>query len=86
MGTLTDLTGQRFGYLLIKSRAESAARRQSRWHCECLRCGREIVASGFALTSNAKRSCGRCSNDLKLRAVFTEIKPGERDQTRFGVK
>jgi len=51
MGVLVDLTSMQFGFLRVDSRAESTDRRQARWRCTCLRCGRTKVILGYSLTT-----------------------------------
>ncbi len=62
MGTVKDLTGQKFGHLTVVDRAPSDARGNARWNCVCSgggpRCkGRTVVDSGALLRGNTK-SCG----------------------------
>lgn len=40
-----DLTGQRFGKLVVTGQAESSARGQRRWICKC-DCGNECIVLG----------------------------------------
>ena len=49
---LVDLTGQRFGRLIVLSRESG-----SKWKCLC-DCGNEIIASGSNLKSGNTTSCG----------------------------
>ena len=57
---IRDLTGQRFGRLLVVSRAENSASGKPRWNCIC-DCGNAFIASGNALKSGYTKSCG-CYN------------------------
>ena len=68
MPPLKDITGQRFGRLVVKDRAEGNGR--PAWHCQC-DCGKQCVVVGEDLRSVQTRSCGclraeasRKSNDL----------------------
>lgn len=58
---LIDLTGQRFGRLVVLRRAPNAARNDSRvivrWECVC-DCGTARCVFATALRSGATRSCG----------------------------
>lgn len=56
MGTFIDLSGQRFGKLLVKSRAASNDS-LVRWDCLC-DCGQETIASTKKLRNGRKQSCG----------------------------
>lgn len=57
-----DLTGKRFGRLLVIAREGSAADRGSTWKCRCNKewggCGRYKIIRAGALTRGATRSCG----------------------------
>ena len=55
-----DLTGQRFGSLMVIGRAEATAKRNTRnviWRCRC-DCGNEIETFGFSLKNGDTTSCG----------------------------
>lgn len=57
MSRCIDLTGQRFGKLVVLERAENGAGRIARWRCRC-DCGRETVVYGTSLRRGITRSCG----------------------------
>lgn len=59
---LIDLTGQRFGHLVVISR-ESKYRRNSTWRCLC-DCGKETVVRGDVLSRGTTKSCG-CGKGIK---------------------
>lgn len=52
-----DLTGKRFGRLLVKGYAGQDNHKRSLWACHC-KCGNEIVTGGYNLTSGHTTSCG----------------------------
>lgn len=52
-----DLTGQRFGRLLVLSRAENASGGGTRWHCRC-DCGTIKAIRGRDLNNGKSQSCG----------------------------
>lgn len=52
-----DLTGQRFGRLVVLRREETLKRGVSRWLCQC-DCGEQTVTTTGALRSGLTRSCG----------------------------
>lgn len=55
-----DLSGQRFGHLVVIERAERNPKSPStRWICLC-DCGKHTIAYSFQLKNDQKRSCG-CS-------------------------
>ena len=55
---IVDLTGQTFGFLKVKERAEENQHGRVSWVCECLRCGNECVVTGHELQQGKTRSCG----------------------------
>lgn len=77
-----NLLGSQFGRLVVVSHAGFNERRQSLWPARC-GCGREVVLRSDQLTRGEKRSCGDCSVEYGLRALFTTI--GQNGSTtRFG--
>lgn len=57
MGKRIDLTGQRFGRLVVESFAYADKDRHSMWNCKC-DCGSKIVAKGSNLRGGRTQSCG----------------------------
>ncbi len=57
MGKVIDLTGQRFGRLVVIERAENDKRGRARWVCRC-DCGEQKTISGHNLRNGRARSCG----------------------------
>lgn len=61
MSKLRDLTGQRFGKLIVIERAENYiqpnGQKKTKWKCIC-DCGNEIVTVGHNLTRGVCTSCG----------------------------
>lgn len=55
--TLKDLTGLRFGRLIVLSRAENGSFGESRWNVRC-DCGTEIITGGGNLRTKHTVSCG----------------------------
>ena len=77
---LIDLTGQRFGRLVVIERGEDYVRetyrpymrkpevkRETTWRCRC-DCGGEATVMRFNLTSGATRSCG-CLRRERMREM-----------------
>jgi len=64
-----ELTGRKFGYLIVLGRKESDHLGASVWNCRC-ECGNEISVRGINLTSRrgATRSCGCMRNNLTGRS------------------
>jgi hypothetical protein len=58
---LIDITNQKFGRLLVLSRASNSLQGDARWLCQC-DCGRTSVSKGGSLRIGATRSCGYCAN------------------------
>lgn len=66
MGKFIDLTGKRFGKLVVVSRADNTARGACRWRCLC-DCGNVRTVQATNLTGGNSSSCG-CSQ-IGLRVV-----------------
>lgn len=64
MSRLIDLTNQKFGKLLVLSRAENIGK-QVRWNCRC-DCGQEVIVYGTNLRRGLTQSCG-CYRKEKLK-------------------
>lgn len=60
MGKIKDLTGQRFGNLIVLEITPERKNRQVVWKCQC-DCGNITYVVGQALRSGHTKSCG-CSN------------------------
>ena len=59
-GRLVDLTGQRFGRLVVKGRGKRqdySTRTEAHWECECT-CGNKITARSDMLRIGNQISCG----------------------------
>ena len=69
MSTLKDLTGKRFGKLLVKERAKSRGKR-TYWSCLC-DCGVEKEVWGGTLAYGTSNSCG-CARRESLKRIFTK--------------
>lgn len=63
MPKLLDLTGQRFGRLVVVERAENSGR-TTRWLCVC-ECGRNVVVRQPDIKSGKTQSCG-CAHKEQL--------------------
>ena len=64
MGRFVDLTGRRFGRLLVVGKTDQkAANGNYKWLCRC-DCGKEVIVIGQSLTTrNNTRSCGCLRNE-----------------------
>lgn len=57
MSKFIDLSGQRFGKLIVLSRAKSNGRWQTYWKCQC-DCGNTTIVRGSHLKDGRTKSCG----------------------------
>ena len=65
MGTFKDLTGHRFGMLVVVSKADNRGGRTA-WKCRC-DCGNEVVVVGHNLVRGHNQSCG-CNRSATISA------------------
>ena len=74
-----DLTGHRFGRLLVLSLVNDVAGENipTRWLCRC-DCGREVVVRGYNLKSGQTRSCGCLQREMAGKYCFKHGKTGSR--------
>lgn len=62
MGRFIDLTGKRFGKLVVLYRVEereSSGSHKIKWMCRC-DCGTENIREGSSLRRGTSKSCGVC--------------------------
>ena len=87
MGAFIDLTGQRFGRLVVVRREGAYAhdnRTNAKWLCRC-DCGAEKVVIGMNLRSGNTKSCGclaienRRDNMRSIWAAWKEAKHNDHD-------
>lgn len=67
MSRLIDLTGERFGMLVVEHR-DGSVRGEARWRCRC-DCGTTSLVRGNVLRSGRTRSCG-CATPVAVGAMF----------------
>lgn len=75
-----DLTGQRFGRLVVLQRVDnlmSSSGQRTRWLCAC-DCGKETVVLGVSLRSGNTRSCGCLQKDAVHQSNGTHYYTGKR--------
>lgn len=73
MSRLINISGQRFGRLLVRRRAVAKAGSRTSWACRC-DCGEETVVQGNHLTGGKIRSCGCLAREaaaLRGKALLT---------------
>ena len=56
-GHIAELTGQRFGRLVVEERSENDAGGRATWKCRC-DCGESCVVKAHNLARGSTRSCG----------------------------
>lgn len=57
MNALIDLTGQRFGKLVVREKLPPTRDSRTRWLCDC-DCGNACIVSSYALRKKNQQSCG----------------------------
>jgi hypothetical protein len=60
---IIDITGQRFGRLVVLKRSKNDLQNRTSWLCQC-DCGEEIVTSSNRLRRGETKSCGCYKNEL----------------------
>ena len=63
IGCFQDLTGQRFGRLIVVKRAENTKSGDARWMCKC-DCGNETIVKAKNLKSGGTKSCGCLQKEI----------------------
>ena len=63
MSKIKDISGQRFGRLVVIRREGSSPLGVAKWHCQC-DCGKECVVEGAKLRKHNTMSCGCLHDDL----------------------
>lgn len=62
---LIDLTGKRFGRLVVVQRTENSKRGESNWFCKC-DCGGTKIVKGNHLREGSTKSCGCLEKENRL--------------------
>ncbi len=71
-----DLTGQRFGRLVVVSRCGKYKNGNATWNCHC-DCGNSVVVDGYRLRKGLTKSCGCLRNELTKKRILKERVFGE---------
>jgi len=66
-GRFSDLTGQRFGRLVVVSKHKHPTRTEAYWKCSC-DCGQETIVSGGCLRRGDTKSCGCYNQEVRQAA------------------
>jgi hypothetical protein len=72
-----DMTGQRFGRLVVQRRAGSAPNGRATWRCRC-DCGQEHTVRGDVLRQGMTSSCGCIGAEVR---AITAAATGRRNRT-----
>lgn len=75
---IKDLTGLRFGKLVVVERAENDRSGNRMWLCQC-DCGNRKVIGGRHLSSGASKSCG-CEQ-----SIHSNLRHGQRNTRLYGI-
>lgn len=68
-----DITGQRFGKLVVLGKGESKGPGRTTWNCIC-DCGNKKTIRGDALKSGSTTSCGHClRNENAVKSSFVMV-------------
>lgn len=70
MSKFIDLTGQRFGKLVVLERLANYKRKQTYYKCKC-DCGNEVITNSSKLRDGKKTSCG-CEYKNKQKDVIVK--------------
>ena len=73
MGSLIDLTGQRFGRLVVLEYAKIQTGRNPKWLCRC-DCGRLKEVAGRGLREGHVRSCGCLATEQRDKALKSKMR------------
>ena len=73
MTAFIDLTNQQFGRLTVIKRVENSKQGRTRWLCKCT-CGKEIITTGYILSSGQSKSCGCLRREHILSSVIKHHK------------
>lgn len=65
MGNFYDITGNRYGRLIVIERVNQISKKTTRWLCLC-DCGKKIESNKNNLINGHTKSCGCLSRDTKL--------------------
>jgi hypothetical protein len=80
MGKIKDMTGQRFGRLLVTAMAPARIAGEAAWVCSC-DCGAIVTVRGYSLRSGDSKSCGCLKNALLVQRSKTH---GLRATSEYG--
>ena len=73
MSTVKDLTGQRFGRLVVIRRSGTTRQGVATWFCLC-DCGNERIVSGASMRKGHSNSCGCLRDEIVAKTQATHQK------------
>lgn len=82
MSKRIDLTGQRFGRLVVNQFAGANKNRESMWICKC-DCGRCITTRGSSLRNGETKSCGCLHSELSKKIAGENFTTHGKTDTRL---
>jgi len=68
MAEIIEMKGQRYGRLLVLSKAKAEPNQHTRWNCAC-DCGKQISIVGKSLRSGVTTSCGCFHQELRRLSI-----------------
>lgn len=77
MSAVKDLTGMRFGYLTVLSRAQNSPTGEAMWNCKC-DCGSIVTVGGYSLRNGNTKSCGCLQKEIIVSRNKTHGKSNSR--------
>lgn len=86
MGKFIDLTGQRFGKLIVQKRLSNTKYGSAIWLCRC-DCGNEVEAIGSNLRSGKHLSCGclKLQKAIERISSYNKIHASQRNKRIFRI-
>lgn len=74
-----NMTGQRFGRLVVVSRAPSDGAGRARWHCRC-DCGNDATYLRAVLMAGDAKSCGCLRREqARINGAIRHVAPSRHD-------
>lgn len=81
---IIDLTGKRFGRLVVLRMSPHVVGEEVRWECRC-DCGTELSVSGHSLRRGCAKSCGCYQREIASALGKSKTTHGGRDARIYGI-
>lgn len=81
MPNFIDLTGQKFGRLMVEKRYGHAKDKHITWLCLC-ECGKQVIVMGNSLTGGKTKSCGCLQKEIMKKVLTTHGSAHRNKKTR----